>query len=221
MNIDKSEIENFDNYAHEWWIKRGPYKFIHLLTPLRMKYISNNFKLKGSKVLDLGCGGGLLCEAMTERGADVVGIDASLKTIEIAKKHANEKNLKIDYLNTDIESFNYKENFDAVICFELIEHVPNPNELIAQISKLIKPKSLKISPINMECILYKIVDLPVLNEGEYNGIIIGKVIGISIEDDYIKDGKVDVKKLKPLARLGYMDYSVIDNIFEMNRPSNK
>ena len=105
MNIDKSEIENFDNYAHEWWNKRGPYKFIHLLTPLRMKYISNNFKLKGSKVLDLGCGGGLLCEAMTESGADVVGIDASLKTIEIANKHAYEKNLKIDYHNNDIESF--------------------------------------------------------------------------------------------------------------------
>ena len=88
-------------------------------------------------------------------------------------------------------------------------------------SKLVKPKSLKISPINMECILHKIVDLPVVNNDEYNGIIIGKVIGISIEDDYIKDGRVDVKKLKPLARLGYMDYSVIDNIFEMNRPSNK
>ena len=139
MNIDKSEIENFDNYAHEWWNKRGPYKFIHLLTPLRLKYISNNLKLKGSKVLDLGCGGGLLCEAMTDNGADVVGIDASLKTIEIAKKHANEKNLKIDYLHTDIESFNYKEKFDAVICFELIEHVPDPNELIRQISKHIKP----------------------------------------------------------------------------------
>ena len=88
-------------------------------------------------------------------------------------------------------------------------------------SKLVKPKSLKISPINMECILHKIVDLPVINNNEYNGIIIGRVIGISIEDDYIKDGRVDVKKLKPLARLGYMDYSVIDNIFEMNRPVNK
>ena len=149
MNIDKSEIENFDNYAHEWWNKRGPYKFIHLLTPLRLKYISNNLKLKGLKVLDLGCGGGLLCEAMTDSGADVVGIDASLKTIEIAKKHANEKNLKIDYLHTDIESFNYKEKFDAVICFELIEHVPDPNELIRQISKHIKPNGkLFLSTIN-------------------------------------------------------------------------
>ena len=87
-------------------------------------------------------------------------------------------------------------------------------------SKLVKPKSLKISPINIECILHKIVDLPALIDGEYNGIIIGEVIGISIEDEYIKDGRVDVKKLKPLARLGYMDYSVIDNIFEMNRPKN-
>ena len=70
-------------------------------------------------------------------------------------------------------------------------------------------------------ILHKIVDLPVLNDGEYNGIIIGEVIGINIEDDFIKYGKVDVKKLKPLARLGYMDYAVVDNIFEMDRPSNK
>ena len=85
-------------------------------------------------------------------------------------------------------------------------------------SKLIKPKSLKISPINMECILYKVIDLPVINDSDYNGIIIGEVIGISIEDDYIKDGKVDIKKLKPIARLGYMDYSVVDNFFQMNRP---
>ena len=86
---------------------------------------------------------------MTDSGADVVGIDASLKTIEIAKKHANEKNLKIDYLHTDIESFNYKEKFDAVICFELIEHVPDPNELIRQISKHIKPNGkLFLSTIN-------------------------------------------------------------------------
>jgi len=86
-------------------------------------------------------------------------------------------------------------------------------------SKLVKPKSLKASPINMECKLYKILDLPVLKENEYNGIIIGKVIGININDEYIKDGIIDVKKLKPLARLGYMDYTVVDDFFRMNRPS--
>ncbi len=86
-------------------------------------------------------------------------------------------------------------------------------------SKLVKPKSLKTSPINMECELYKLVDLPVLKENEYNGIIIGKVIGINIKDQFIKDGIIDVKKLKPLARLGYMDYSVVDDFFQMNRPN--
>ena len=149
MNIDKSEIENFDNYAHEWWNKRGPYKFIHLLTPIRLKYISDKLKLKGSKILDLGCGGGLLSEAMTNCGADVIGIDASLKTIEIAKKHAKEQNLKIKYINTDIESFDHKDKFDAVICFELIEHVPDPNELIKHMSRFIKPNGkLFLSTIN-------------------------------------------------------------------------
>ena len=149
MNIDKSEIENFDNYAHEWWNKRGPYKFIHLLTPIRLKYISDKLKLKGSKILDLGCGGGLLCEAMTKSGADVIGIDASLKTIEIAKQHAREQNLNIEYINTDIESFDNKEKFDAIVCFELIEHVPDPNELIKEIRRLIKPNGkLFLSTIN-------------------------------------------------------------------------
>ena len=86
-------------------------------------------------------------------------------------------------------------------------------------SKIVKPKSLKASPINMECKLFKIVDLPTIKENEYNGIIIGHVLGLNINDEYIKDGIIDIKKLKPLARLGYMDYSVVDNFFQMNRPN--
>jgi len=86
-------------------------------------------------------------------------------------------------------------------------------------SKIVKPKSLKASPINMECKLFKIVDLPTLKENEYNGIIIGHVLGLNINDEYIKDGMIDIKKLRPLARLGYMDYSVVDNFFQMNRPN--
>ena len=85
-------------------------------------------------------------------------------------------------------------------------------------SRLVKPKRLKESPINMECTLYKIIDLPGITEDNYNGILIGKVIGIHINDEYIIDGKVDVKKIKPLARLGYFDYSVIDDFFSIKRP---
>ena len=85
-------------------------------------------------------------------------------------------------------------------------------------SKMVKPKSLKTSPINMECKLFKIVDLPIIKKEEYNGIMIGHVIGVNINDKYIKNGIIDINKLKPLARLGYMDYSVVDNFFKMNRP---
>ncbi len=149
MNIDKSEIDNFDNYAHEWWNKRGPYKFIHMLTPLRIDYIKKNLVLKDSKILDLGCGGGLLAEEMCKSGAKVVGIDASKKTIEIAQNHAKEQNLNIKYLNEDIEKHDTKEKYDAVVCFELIEHVPHPDKLINQISRIIKPNGkLFISTIN-------------------------------------------------------------------------
>ena len=85
-------------------------------------------------------------------------------------------------------------------------------------SNLVRPKSLAVSPINMECKLFQIIDLPTIKEEEYNGIIIGHVLGLNINDEFIKDGIIDIKKLKPLARLGYMDYSVVDNFFKMNRP---
>ena len=88
-------------------------------------------------------------------------------------------------------------------------------------SILVKPKRLKDSPINMECVLHEIINLPSNKNNYYNGIIIGKVIGIHINDNFIKEGIVDVEKIKPLSRLGYMDYSVVDNIFSMKRPSIK
>ena len=133
---------------------------------------------------------------------------------------SNIKNNKEFVVN--ISTYESKDKMNET-CIPLARNVSEIDfsSLETKISKLVKPKSLKISPINIECVLHKIVDLPALNAGEYNGIIIGEVLGISIDDDYIKDGRVDVKKLKPLARLGYMDYSVIDNIFEMNRPSSK
>ena len=133
---------------------------------------------------------------------------------------SNIKNNKEFVVN--VSTYESKDKMNET-CIPLARNVSEIDfsSLETKISKLVKPKSLKISPINIECVLHKIVDLPALNAGEYNGIIIGEVLGISIDDDYIKDGRVDVKKLKPLARLGYMDYSVIDNIFEMNRPSSK
>jgi len=101
----------------------------------------------------------------------------------------------------------------------------NPNESEVDIAKLeilesnlVAPARLAISPIHMECKLYKIIDLPTLKENEYNGMVLGHVIGIHINDEVLEDGKVNLKKIKPLSRLGYLDYSVVDNIFEMHRP---
>lgn len=140
MNIDEKEINNFDSFAHEWWNKRGPYKLIHNLTPLRLDYIQQHLDIKNSNILDIGCGGGILAEELTDRGANVTGLDASKKTIQIAKDHAKEKSFKVNYLNTSLEDHIKKNNqkYDAIVCFELIEHVPDQLKLIQDISSICK-----------------------------------------------------------------------------------
>ena len=105
INQDIKEVENFENHAHQWWNKRGPYKLIHNLTPLRLNYLENITEVKNTKILDIGCGGGLLSEELAKKGASVTGIDASGKTIKIAKNHAKESNLKIEYIHTTLDQY--------------------------------------------------------------------------------------------------------------------
>jgi len=140
VNIDEKEINNFDSFAHEWWNKRGPYKLIHNLTPLRLKYIQQHLDIKNSNILDIGCGGGILAEELTDKGAKVTGLDASEKTIQIAKSHAKEKNYTINYLNTSLEDHinKTKDEYDAIVCFELIEHIPDQLKLIKDLSSICK-----------------------------------------------------------------------------------
>ncbi len=157
MNLDKKEIDNFDIYAHEWWNKRGPYKLIHNLTPLRVEYIQNSINVKGLNISDIGCGGGLLAEELTKKGANVTGLDASKKTINIAKQHAKESNLNINYVCSTLESFieEDKNKYDCIICFELIEHIPDQKKLVLDISKVSKKKSkLFMSTINRNIVSF-------------------------------------------------------------------
>ena len=157
MNLDKKEISNFDEYAHEWWNKRGPYKLIHNLTPLRMEYITNQITLEDMEILDIGCGGGILAEELSKKGANVTGIDASEKTIEIAKQHSQENNLKINYECSTLEDHlkKSKKKYDSIICFELIEHVPDQLKLINDISKVSKKGSkLFLSTINRNIVSF-------------------------------------------------------------------
>lgn len=157
MNLDKKEISNFDEHAHEWWNKRGPYKLIHNLTPLRMEYITNQITLEDMEILDIGCGGGILAEELSKKGANVTGIDASEKTIEIAKQHSQENNLKINYECSTLEEHlkKSKKKYDSIICFELIEHVPDQLKLINDISKVSKKGSkLFLSTINRNIVSF-------------------------------------------------------------------
>ena len=151
MNIDEKEINNFDSFAHEWWNKRGPYKLIHNLTPLRLEYIQSHLNIKNLNILDIGCGGGILAEELTKNGAKVTGLDASKKTIQVARSHAKEKDYDINYLDISLEEHikKSKTKYDAVVCFELIEHVPNQLKLIKDISSICKKDGkLFMSTIN-------------------------------------------------------------------------
>ena len=152
--ITKDEINKFTKMADEWWDINGKFKPLHMFNPIRIEYILDiaskhfNFKinnqksLNGLKILDIGCGGGLISEPMTRLGAEVTGIDASAKNIEIAKLHAKKNNLKINYLNTEPEKLNLKNEFDIILNLEVVEHVENLNLYLESCQKLLKPKGL-------------------------------------------------------------------------------
>ena len=138
--INKKEIEKFSKMAAEWWDPTGKFKPLHKFNPIRIKYIKeniiNNFKLKSKKkplekinILDIGCGGGLLSEPMTRLGANVTGIDASIKNIKIAKLHAKKNKLRINYLHSSPENLKIKNKFDVILNMEIIEHVDDINFL--------------------------------------------------------------------------------------------
>ena len=162
MNIDNEEINNFDSVAHEWWNKRGPYKLIHNLLPIRLDYIQSQIDLSDMNILDIGCGGGILAESLSEKGANVTGLDASKKTIQIAKNHAKEKRLSIDYQNMSLDEYikTSKTKFDAIICFELIEHVPDQIKLIQDISSVCKKDAkLFMSTINRNIVSFALAKI--------------------------------------------------------------
>ena len=152
-SVNKKEIEKFSKMADEWWDPSGKFKPLHKFNPIRIQYIKENiignFKLKNKKkpldkinILDIGCGGGLLSEPMTRLGANVTGIDASSKNINIAKHHAKKNNLKINYICSSPEKLIIKKKFDVILNMEIVEHVNDINFFINSSSKLLKKNGL-------------------------------------------------------------------------------
>jgi 2-polyprenyl-6-hydroxyphenyl methylase/3-demethylubiquinone-9 3-methyltransferase len=151
--INKKEIEKFSRIASEWWDPNGKFKPLHNFNPIRIEYIKNSiikhFKIKSStkslrkiNILDIGCGGGLLSEPMCRLGANVVGIDASDKNIEVAKFHAKKNNLKINYICSSPETLRIDKKFDVILNMEIIEHVDDIDYFIKKSSQLLKKNGL-------------------------------------------------------------------------------
>jgi len=141
INTDREEIKKFDDVANIWWDLKGEMGTLHTINPLRTKFITDGLDLSGRKVLDVGCGGGILSEALAKANAHVTGIDLSNESIEAAKIHASQHGLDIDYRYENIEETASKHagEFDAITCMEMLEHVPEPGKIIAACSKLLKP----------------------------------------------------------------------------------
>ncbi len=146
-----SEVRKFDALAHEFWDPRGAFRPLHALNPQRVDYVAQRSALSQRRVLDIGCGGGLLTEALTRHGAHVTGIDMAPAMIEVARLHAHESRLQIDYHLCSAEQFvgQATSTFDVISCMELVEHVPSPATLLGAAARLLRPGGdLFVSTIN-------------------------------------------------------------------------
>jgi 2-polyprenyl-6-hydroxyphenyl methylase/3-demethylubiquinone-9 3-methyltransferase len=140
-NADPAELEKFGQLAHRWWDPAGEFKPLHQINPLRLAWIDGRARLAGKKVLDVGCGGGILAESMAAMGADVLGIDLSDKALKVAELHLLESRLNVRYEAVSAEDLATRApgEFDVVTCMELLEHVPEPPSTVMACARLLKP----------------------------------------------------------------------------------
>ena len=141
MNVDQSEIAKFSALAHRWWDPESEFKPLHTINPLRLSWIQSFVDISGKKVLDVGCGGGILAESMAQSGADTYGIDLSEKALKVAQLHALEVGAQLTYRSIAAEDLAQEqpEQYDVVTCMEMLEHVPDPASVVRACAKLCKP----------------------------------------------------------------------------------
>ena len=141
INADPAELQKFSDLAHRWWDPNSEFKPLHDINPLRIDYIAERVALTNARMIDVGCGGGLITEALAERGAIVIGIDLSERALGVAKLHLKESRREVDYRLIAAEAIaeEMPGAFDAVTCLEMLEHVPDPAQTIAACAKLVKP----------------------------------------------------------------------------------
>ena len=224
-SINKKEVEKFSKIAEEWWNPNGKFKPLHNFNPIRIKYIKENIikdlnlknsnkPLKNIDILDIGCGGGLLAEPMCRLGANVVGIDASKKNIEVAKFHAKKNNLKIDYKSFSPENLKTQKKFDVILNMEIVEHVEDIDFFIKESSKLLKKNgTMFIATLNktLKSYLFGIVGaeyilkwLPIGTHDWQKFISPNELLRISKKNNLI------------LKKLDGMKFNIIDNTWKLS-----
>jgi 2-polyprenyl-6-hydroxyphenyl methylase/3-demethylubiquinone-9 3-methyltransferase len=142
LNADPLELSKFGDLAHHWWDPDGEFRPLHQINPLRLDWIDNQADITGKRVLDVGCGGGILAESMAMRGADVLGIDLSVKPLRVAQLHAMESGLtNLQYREVAVEALAAEKpaSYDVVTCMEMLEHVPEPSSVVRACAELVKP----------------------------------------------------------------------------------
>lgn len=140
-NVDSAEIARFEALADRWWDTEGDFKPLHDINPVRLEFIDQRVGLAGKRVLDIGCGGGILAESMAARGARVTAIDMAAAPLAVARIHVRESGLDVEYLQSTAEEHAdaHAGSYDTVTCLEMLEHVPDPGQVIAACSRLVKP----------------------------------------------------------------------------------
>jgi len=224
-SINKKEIEKFSKIAEEWWNPNGKFKPLHNFNPIRIKYIKENIvkelniklsnkPLKNIKILDIGCGGGLLSEPMCRLGANVVGIDASKKNIEVAKFHAKKNKLKINYKVASPETIKTKIKFDVILNMEIVEHVEDISFFINESSKLLKKNGVMfIATLNKTLKSYAFAIIG----AEY--ILKWLPIGTHDWEKFIKPNdliNIAKKNHLILKKLDGMKFNILDNSWKIS-----
>lgn len=150
-NFSQAELDKFNELAHRWWDPEGPQRALHALNPVRLRYVADRVRLRDADVLDVGCGGGLLSEALAGEGARVTAIDLAPDLLKIARLHGLESGVRVEYRQMPVEALAAERpaSFDAITCMEMLEHVPDPTSVVAACARLLKPGgTLFLSTLN-------------------------------------------------------------------------